>query len=58
VRHRLAECSFTDAELGVRRGLLRSDDEQRLKPRWEKSSEKYRPDPIEARQLLAGYRFL
>ena len=56
---RLAGCCFLRMRaLGVRRGLLRSDDASSTEPRRRKSSEKYRPDPIEARQLLAGCCFL
>jgi len=51
---RLADCRFTDAVLGVRRSRFRSDDALAITPHRKLSSENRRPDPIEARQLLAG----
>ena len=44
------------AALGVWRAFLRSDDAQRLKPRRDLSSEKCRPDPIEARRPDSRWR--
>src|SRR3982751_6448604 len=42
------------ARLGVRRSMIRSSDAQKLEPSRDRSYEKRRPDPIEARELLAG----
>src|SRR6187551_2237940 len=52
-----AACCSQDAGLGVRRAFLRSDDAQELKPRYNRSSEKCRPDPIEGAGRTCGVSF-